>query len=228
MPKQKIKLYVYNFNVLCENYTKPDFLYTKKDSGSFLLFVFNYFSFKLRINMSKKLSMDELNRINVEEFKQSSKFPLVVVLDNIRSMNNIGSVFRTCDAFRIEKICLCGITAQPPHKDIEKTALGATQSVDWTYFESTTEAVEDLKNENYAIFAVEQTQGSIFLDKFEIRNYSKLALVFGNEVLGVEQEVIDICNGCIEIPQFGTKHSLNISVSAGIVLWQMMYLLSKS
>ena len=178
--------------------------------------------------MSKKLSMNELNRIKVEEFKQSSKLPVVVILDNIRSMNNIGSVFRTCDAFRIEKICLCGITAQPPHKDIEKTALGATQSVEWTYFPSTTEAVQDLKNENYAIFAVEQTQGSIFLDKFEIRNYPKLALVFGNEVLGVEQEVIDICNECIEIPQFGTKHSLNISVSVGIVLWQMMYLLSKS
>jgi len=168
--------------------------------------------------------MEELNRINVEEFKQSSKLPVVVVLDNIRSMNNIGSVFRTCDAFRIEKVCLCGITAQPPHKDIEKTALGATQSVDWNYFPTTIEAVKELKNNNYAIFAVEQTEGSVFLDTFEITNYSKLALVFGNEVLGVEQEIIDICNACIEIPQFGTKHSLNIAVSAGIVLWQMMYL----
>jgi len=175
--------------------------------------------------MAKKLSMDELNRIGVEEFKQTSKLPVVVVLDNVRSMNNIGSVFRTCDAFCIEQICLCGITAQPPHKDIEKTALGATQSVNWNYFPTTTEAVNQLKNNQYAVFAVEQTSGSIFLDTFDIQNYPKLALVFGNEVLGVEQEVIDICDGCIEIPQFGTKHSLNIAVSAGIVLWQMMYLL---
>lgn len=174
--------------------------------------------------MSKKLSMYELNRINIEEFKQSSKLPVVVVLDNIRSMNNIGSVFRTCDAFRIEKICLCGITAQPPHKDIEKTALGATQSVDWNYYESTLKAVEELKSTNYSVFAVEQTEGSIFLNTFDIINCPKLALIFGNEVLGVEQEVINKCNGCIEIPQFGTKHSLNIAVSAGIVLWQMMYL----
>ena len=168
--------------------------------------------------------MEELNRIDVEEFKQSSKLPVVVVLDNIRSMNNIGSVFRTCDAFRIEKVCLCGITAQPPHKDIEKTALGATQSVDWSYFPTTIEAVMELKNDNYAVFAVEQTEERIFLNTFEVTDYPKLALIFGNEVLGVEQEVIDICNTCIEIPQFGTKHSLNIAVSAGIVLWQMMYL----
>ncbi len=168
--------------------------------------------------------MNELNRINVEEFKQSPKLPVVVVLDNIRSMNNIGSVFRTCDAFRIEKICLCGITAQPPHKDIEKTALGATQSVDWKYYVSTLEVVEELKNANYSVFAIEQTEGSIFLDTFVIMDYPKLALIFGNEVLGVEQKVIDKCSGCIEIPQFGTKHSLNIAVSAGIVLWQMMYL----
>lgn len=172
--------------------------------------------------------MDELNRINVEEFKQSAKFPIIVVLDNVRSMNNIGSVFRTCDAFRTEKIYLCGITAQPPHKDIEKTALGATQSVEWSYFSSTMEAVRALKDADYSVFAVEQTEGSIFLDKFDTGNYPKLALVFGNEVLGVEQEVINICNGCIEIPQFGTKHSLNVSVSAGIILWQMIYLLKKT
>lgn len=174
--------------------------------------------------MSKKLSMDELNRINVEGFKQSIKFPVVVVLDNIRSMNNIGSVFRTCDAFRIEKICLCGITATPPHQDIEKTALGATRSVEWNYYSSTIDAVKELKETNYSVFAVEQTEGSIFLDTFDINNYPKLALIFGNEVMGVEQEVIDMCDECIEIPQFGTKHSLNIAVSAGIVLWQMMYL----
>jgi tRNA G18 (ribose-2'-O)-methylase SpoU len=177
--------------------------------------------------MSKKLSMTALNRINVDEFKQSSKFPIVVVLDNIRSMNNTGSVFRTCDAFRIEKMYLCGITATPPHKDIEKTALGATQSVEWSYFPSTIEAVQALKDADYSVFAVEQTEGSIFLDSFDAEKYPKLALVFGNEVLGVEEEVINICDGCIEIPQFGTKHSLNVSVSAGIVLWQMIYLLKK-
>ncbi len=171
----------------------------------------------------KKLSMDELNRMNVKEFKQSSKFPVIVVLDNVRSMNNIGSVFRTCDAFRIDEIYLCGITAKPPHKDIEKTALGATQSVNWTYFDSTKDAVAKLIDNNYSVFAIEQVEQSIMLNEFNSCDYEKLALIFGNEVLGVEQEVIDMCHGCIEIPQFGTKHSLNISVSAGIVLWHMIY-----
>ena len=170
----------------------------------------------------KKRSMDELNRMNVEEFKQSNKFPVVVVLDNVRSMNNIGSVFRTCDAFLIDELYLCGITAQPPHKDIEKTALGATQSVNWTYFISTQEAVNKLIKDDYAVFAVEQAEQSIMLNEFNPRDYKKLALVFGNEVMGVEQQIIDTCHGCIEIPQFGTKHSLNISVSAGIILWDII------
>ena len=167
--------------------------------------------------------MDELNRMNVEEFKQSAKFPAVVVLDNVRSMNNIGSVFRTCDAFLIDEIYLCGITAQPPHKDIEKTALGATESVNWTYFNSTQEAVNKLIEANYAVFAVEQAEQSVMLDKFNPRDYKKSAFIFGNEVMGVEQQIIDRCRGCIEIPQFGTKHSLNISVSVGIILWHLVY-----
>jgi len=170
----------------------------------------------------KKRLMSELNRMNVEEFKQSFKHPIVVVLDNVRSMNNIGSVFRTCDAFRIGEIYLCGITAHPPHKDIEKTALGATQSVNWTYFSSTKNAVDELIKKKYAVFAVEQVEKSIMLNKFNSCNYKKLALVFGNEVMGVEQQIIDNCHGCIEIPQFGTKHSLNISVSVGIILWHLV------
>jgi tRNA G18 (ribose-2'-O)-methylase SpoU len=173
--------------------------------------------------MMKKLSMEELNRMNVEEFKQSSKYPIVVVLDNVRSMNNIGSVFRTCDAFRIDEIYLCGITAQPPHKDIEKTALGATKSVNWKYFNSTQEAVNELIENECSVFAIEQVEQSIMLNEFNLCDYKKLALIFGNEVMGVEQQVIDSCRGCIEIPQFGTKHSLNISVSVGIILWHVVY-----
>jgi len=168
--------------------------------------------------------MDELNRLDVESFKKSEKFPVVVVLDNVRSMNNIGSVFRTCDAFRVDAVFLCGITAKPPHKDIEKTALGATESVSWQYFESTTSAVEKLIAENYKVYAIEQVENSIFLNRFSVEKNEKIALIFGNEVMGVEQEVIDSCHGCIEIPQFGTKHSLNIAVSAGIVLWQTLCL----
>ena len=166
--------------------------------------------------------MDKLDRMSVGEFKRSDKYPIVVVLDNVRSMNNIGSVFRTCDAFRIDKIYLCGITAQPPHKDIEKTALGATQSVDWTYFNSTKEAVGELIENDYFVFSIEQVEQSIMLNEFNPSDYKKIAFVFGNEVMGVEQEVIDLCHGCVEIPQFGTKHSLNISVSVGIVLWQII------
>jgi len=168
--------------------------------------------------------MEDLNRLDVESFKKSEKLPVVVVLDNVRSMNNIGSVFRTCDAFRIDAVFLCGITAKPPHKDIEKTALGATKSVSWQYFNSTTSAVEKLIAENYKVYAIEQVENSIFLNRFSIEKTEKIALIFGNEVMGVEQEVIDICHGCIEIPQFGTKHSLNIAVSAGIVLWQTLCL----
>lgn len=176
----------------------------------------------------KKLSMNELGRISIDTFKKSVKLPIVVVLDNIRSMNNIGSVFRTCDAFRIQKIMLCGITAQPPHKDIEKTALGATQSVDWEYFPSTENAITTLKNLNYKIFAIEQVEHSSLLNNITWNGQEQIALVFGNEVMGVEQNIVDIADDCIEIPQFGTKHSLNISVSAGIVLWHFCLLSLKN
>ncbi len=168
----------------------------------------------------KKLSMDELNRKGIDEFKQSDKLPLVVVLDNLRSLHNIGSVFRTCDAFLLEAIYLCGISATPPHKEIHKTALGAEDSVDWKYFETTMQAVGYLQSRNYAVWGVEQTQNSTSLEKFTVVPDERYALVFGNEVHGIEQSVVDNCDGCIEIPQFGTKHSFNVSVSAGIVLWE--------
>jgi 23S rRNA (guanosine2251-2'-O)-methyltransferase len=168
----------------------------------------------------KKLRNDELNRKTIEEFKQAGKYPVMVILDNVRSLNNIGSVFRTCDAFLMEGICLCGITAVPPHREISKTALGATESVYWQYFKTTIEAVNFLRNRGHRIFSVEQTVRSCALHKFNILQDEKYALVFGHEIKGVEQEVIDICDGVIEIPQYGTKHSLNIAVSAGIVLWE--------
>lgn len=169
----------------------------------------------------KKLSMEDLNRISVEEFRQADKLPLVVVLDNVRSMNNIGSVFRTSDAFRVEKICLCGITACPPHRDIHKTALGAEESVSWEYFDETSECIESLKRQGYRVYAVEQVDESVMLDEFETQSGTPTAIVFGNEVEGVDEEVIPLCDGCIEIPQFGTKHSLNISIAAGILIWEM-------
>ena len=169
----------------------------------------------------RKLKNSELNRLSVDEFKEVQKLPIVVVLDNIRSLNNIGSVFRTSDAFLLEKIYLCGITAQPPHRDIHKTALGATESVEWEYMEDTIDCVEKLQNDGYHCLAIEQAEKSLMLDKFESKNYHKIAVVFGNEVKGVQQEVIDKCDNCIEIPQLGTKHSLNISVSAGVVLWDL-------
>lgn len=168
----------------------------------------------------RKLKNSELNRLSIEEFKKSGKTPLVVVLDNIRSLNNIGSVFRTSDAFLIEKIILCGITAKPPHKDIHKTALGATESVNWEYTESTIDAVNKLKDEGYIIVSIEQTENATMLQNFEIEKKKKYAVIFGNEVKGVQQEIIDLSNYSIEIPQYGTKHSFNISVSAGIVLWE--------
>ena len=164
--------------------------------------------------------MDELNRKTVAEFRQSGKLPLVVVLDNVRSLHNIGSIFRTCDAFLIEAIYLCGISAMPPHKEIHKTALGAEDSVDWKYFESAVQAVEHLQANGYALWGVEQTQNSTSLEKFIIEAGKRYALIFGNEVRGIGQEALDCCEGCIEIPQFGTKHSFNVSVSAGIVLWE--------
>lgn len=170
---------------------------------------------------NRKLRNIELNRLTVSEFKNVPKTPLVVVLDNIRSCNNIGSVFRTSDALLIEKIVLCGITATPPNNEIRKTALDAEKSVNWEYVENTEDAVLALKEQGYKVFAIEQVENSILLPDFKPPKQSKIALVFGNEVKGVLQSVVDRCDGSIEIPQFGTKHSFNISVSAGIVLWDI-------
>lgn len=169
----------------------------------------------------RKLKNSELNRLNVEEFKQTVKIPLIVILDNIRSLNNIGSVFRTSDAFLIEKIYLCGITAQPPHKEIHKTALGATESVDWAYEESTEALVKRLRIEGVQILAIEQAENSTSLESFIPRKEMTYAVIFGNEVKGVGQEVVNASDYCLEIPQFGTKHSLNIAVSCGVVLWDI-------
>ena len=170
--------------------------------------------------MNEKLSMQNLERLSSDEFKASQKNKIILVLDNIRSLNNVGSAFRTADAFLIEAIYLCGVTGTPPKPEIEKTALGATSTVKWTYFKTTIEAIEHLKQKKYTPFAVEQATKSIALNKF-IPVDEKIALVFGNEVYGVEQDVIDACKSVIEIPQAGTKHSLNISVSIGIVLWEI-------
>jgi len=170
----------------------------------------------------RKLKNEELGRLTTEEFKAAEKNPVVVVLDNIRSMNNVGSAFRTSDAFLVKKICLCGITAKPPHRDINKTALGATETVDWEHYDTTTQAVETLKQEGYQILSIEQAENSTMLHDFESASNQKYAFIFGNEVFGVEQEVVDASDLVIEIPQFGSKHSLNISVSMGIVLWDFM------
>jgi len=169
----------------------------------------------------RKLSMDELGRKSVAEFKEADKTPLVLILDNVRSMHNVGSVFRTADAFLIQGIVLCGFTPKPPHRDIHKTALGATETVEWQYFESTVDAVEALKKDGYRVMAIEQAENSISLDKFTPPAEKPLALVFGNEVDGVDASVMKIVDGCIEIPQLGMKHSLNISVSTGIVVWDL-------
>ncbi|MDE3234718.1 MAG: RNA methyltransferase [Bacteroidota bacterium] len=166
--------------------------------------------------------MDELGRKSVAAFKEAEKNPVIVVLDNIRSMHNVGSVFRTSDAFLIEGICLCGYTPQPPHRDIHKTALGATDTVDWMYVDTTLKAVEALQEKGYSVYAVEQAEGSISLQNFTTGKEGKIAVVLGNEVEGVDAEVLKKCNGCIEIPQLGMKHSLNISVAAGIVLWELV------
>ena len=163
--------------------------------------------------------MDELNRVGLEEYKDQEKLPVIVVLDNLRSMHNIGSIFRTADGFAIEALYLCGITAQPPHREIEKTALGATQSVEWKYFESTMAAIMALRAEGYKIIAIEQASGSTMLNRFEPIDDHKYALIFGNEVNGVSDDVMNQIDKCIEIPQFGTKHSFNVVISAGIVLW---------
>ncbi|TDQ28733.1 RNA methyltransferase [Tenacibaculum caenipelagi] len=169
----------------------------------------------------RKLKNSELGRKTVEEFKQTNKTPIIVVLDNIRSLNNIGSVFRTSDAFLIEKIYLCGITATPPNKEIHKTALGATESVDWEYIENTIDLVKKLQTENVKVLSIEQAENSTMLDTFTPETNQKYAVVFGNEVKGVQQEVVSSSDMCIEIPQVGTKHSLNISVSCGVVLWDL-------
>lgn len=167
----------------------------------------------------RKLKVEELNRISIEEFQDAKKIPLIVVLDNVRSQNNIGSVFRTSDAFRVEEILLCGITATPPNVEIHKTALGAEDSVKWRYFEETLSAVEELKAEGYTVFSIEQAENSISLESIKLDKNKKYAVILGHEVHGVQQSVIDASDGCIEIPQYGTKHSLNVSVTAGIVIW---------
>lgn len=167
----------------------------------------------------RKLKITELERISVEEFKRADKLPLVVVLDNVRSLYNVGSIFRTSDAFRISFIYLCGISAVPPHPEIHKTALGAEYTVAWKYFSSAADAVRELKSEGYTIFSVEQVEGSTMLDTLALDKGQRYAVVLGNEVKGVQQEVIDLCDGSVEIPQYGTKHSLNVSVAGGIVIW---------
>ncbi|WP_396186652.1 RNA methyltransferase [Flavobacterium sp.] len=169
----------------------------------------------------RKLENSELDRKSIEDFKQSEKTPIIIVLDDIRSLHNIGSVFRTADAFLIEKIYLCGITATPPNKEIHKTALGATETVTWEHNNNVLEVIQNLKDDNVTVFAIEQVESAIFLQDFKIEKNKKYALVFGNEVFGVSQKAIELCDGCIEIPQLGTKHSLNISVSAGIVVWDL-------
>lgn len=172
--------------------------------------------------MFRKLQNEELNRISTEEFRQAQKIPVVIVLDNIRSQNNVGSVFRTSDAFRVEKIYLCGITSTPENREVHKTALGAEDAVEWEYIKETMTAVTRLKAEGYRIYSIEQAENTTTLEEFSIDLNGKYALIFGNEVKGVQQEVIDASDGCIEIPQFGTKHSFNISVTVGIVLWQIV------
>ena len=169
----------------------------------------------------RKLKNEELGRKTVEEYKESHKTPIIVVLDNVRSMSNVGSIFRTADCFLVESLYLCGITATPPHREIYKTALGATESVLWKYFNHTIDAISDLKSNGYQVIGIEQTVGAVPLQDFKTVSGTKYALVFGHEVNGVDQEIINLCDTCIEIPQIGTKHSFNIAVSAGIVLWEL-------
>lgn len=171
--------------------------------------------------MARKLKNTELNRLTISQYKQKNKKSITVILDNVRSMNNVGSVFRTSDAFAIEKIMLCGITGTPPHRDIHKTAIGAEDSVDWEYFDSAASAINKLKSEGYQILGIEQTDQSNMLSDLQLKNNLKIGLIFGNEVDGISDEALELCDQFIEIPQEGTKHSLNISVAAGIVLWQL-------
>jgi len=170
----------------------------------------------------RKLSMDELNRMSVDEFKQSEKVPVIVVLENIRSAYNVGSVFRTADAFLLEAVYICGYTCKPPHKEIKKTALGAEDSVTWKHFENASQAIDELVELGYKVFAVEQAEGSTMLNELNFSPEDKVAVIFGNEVTGVEQATIHQCAACIEIPQFGMKHSLNIATAAGVVLWELV------
>lgn len=169
----------------------------------------------------RKLKVTEMGRMSVDEYRDAEKQPLVVVLDHVRSLYNVGSVFRTSDAFRISGVCLCGITACPPHPEIHKTALGAEESVVWQHFAQTEDAVRQLREQGYRVLAVEQCEGSTLLQDFQRKPDERIAVVLGNEVKGVQQQVVDMCDGCLEIPQFGTKHSLNVSVTAGIVLWHL-------
>lgn len=171
--------------------------------------------------LMRKLRNSELQRKSIREFKDATKTPVIIVMDNIRSLNNIGSIFRTGDCFLVEKVVLCGISAQPPHRDIHKTALGATESVDWEYYEQTEDAVKVLKSAGYTLVAIEQTVDSIRLQDFKHKENSRYALILGHEVNGISQAVVDLCDYCIEIPQYGTKHSFNVAVSAGIVMWEI-------
>ncbi|KAA6341602.1 putative TrmH family tRNA/rRNA methyltransferase [termite gut metagenome] len=175
----------------------------------------------------RKLRVTELHRISPEEFEEAEKLPLVVVLDNVRSLHNIGSVFRTSDAFRVESVYLCGITATPPHPDMHKTALGAEYTVNWKYIKNTIDAVKELIQNGYVVYSIEQAEGSVMLNEWVLEKDKKYAVIFGNEVKGIQQEVIDCSYGCIEIPQFGTKHSLNVSVTAGIIIWDLFEKLRK-
>lgn len=177
--------------------------------------------------MTKKLKLEELNRLDVESFKTTKKIPLTVILDNVRSMHNVGAVFRTADAFIVEKIILCGITPQPPHREIHKAALGATESVDWQYYTSVSEAVIDLKTLKYEVLGIEQTSDSQVITDYGIDNSKKYALVLGNEIDGISDEILPLCDGFLEVPQLGTKHSLNVSVCAGIVMWEFFKNLQK-
>ena len=169
----------------------------------------------------RKLLNSELDRKSVEQFRKSEKSPIVIILDNVRSQSNVGSIFRTADAFLTEAIYLCGITAKPPHREIQKTALGATESVAWKYFAETSEALRELKDSGYKIIGIEQAEGSVELQDMQVEKGEKIALIFGHEVNGVDQGILNLCDLCVEIPQFGTKHSFNIAISAGIVLWEL-------
>ncbi|HLP05516.1 MAG TPA: RNA methyltransferase [Paludibacter sp.] len=176
----------------------------------------------------KKRKITEMNRLTVEEFKAEKKTALVVVLDNVRSLHNVGSVFRTADAFLVEAVYLCGITSTPPQAEIHKTALGAENTVAWKYFEDTHQALDELRQKGFTVFAIEQAEGSISLPELKLETARKYAVVLGNEVKGVQQSVVDACDGCIEIPQFGTKHSLNVSVTGGIIIWEFFREMKKS